>query len=113
MLTTPTSSEQRIRAIDKRSSGFLYCVSVVGTTGVRNNFDDSVLENLDRTYSIVEKNKMQIGFGISSAEDVKRFSPYCDGVIVGSAVVKSLSNSSKNYSETIDLVKKFKSACRN
>jgi len=113
LLTTPTSSEQRIKEIDKRSSGFLYCVSVVGTTGIRNNFDNSVLENLDRTYNLVKNNKMQIGFGISSIEDVKRFSPFCDGVIVGSAVVKSLINSSANYSETLPLIKELKIACRN
>ena len=62
---------------------------------------------------LLKNNKMQIGFGISSAEEVKRFSPFCDGVIVGSAVVKSLSDSSNNFSETIDLVKKLKSACMN
>ncbi len=112
MLTTPTSSEKRIKEIDKRSSGFLYCVSVVGTTGVRNEFDDYVLENLERTYKLAENNKMQIGFGISFSEDVKRFVPYCDGVIVGSAVIKSLANVSNNYSETIGLIKKLKAACK-
>ena len=108
MLTTPTSSEERIKMIDKKSSGFLYCVSVVGTTGVRQKFDSYVLDNLERTYKIAT-NKMQIGFGISSAEDVKRFAPFCDGVIVGSAVVKSLEN--ENYEKTIELVKELKEAC--
>jgi len=112
MLTTPTSSEERIKMIDKKSSGFLYCVSVVGTTGVRQKFDSYVLDNLERTYKIVT-NKMQIGFGISSAEDVKRFSSFCDGVIVGSAVVKSLRNNSTNYSGAIELVRELKEACNN
>jgi tryptophan synthase alpha chain len=111
LLTTPTSSQERINEIDKRSSGFLYCVSVVGTTGVRNKFDTYVFENLRRTYSSVTNNKMQIGFGISNAEDVKQFSPYCDGVIVGSAIIKSLANDTNNYSNTIELVKELKSAC--
>lgn len=110
LLTTPTSSEERIKNIDEKSSGFLYCVSVVGTTGVRNKFDEYVLQNLDRTYKIASKNKMQIGFGISSGEDVKIFSPYCDGVIVGSAVIKSLSNDDENFSKTIELVKELKKA---
>lgn len=110
LLTTPTSSEERIKNIDEKSSGFLYCVSVVGTTGVRNKFDEYVLQNLDRTYKIASKNKMQIGFGISSGEDVKIFSPYCDGVIVGSAIIKSLSNDDENFSKTIELVKELKKA---
>lgn len=111
MLTTPTSSEERIKKIDEKSSGFLYCVSVVGTTGVRNKFDSSVLNNLERTYRLV-KNKMQIGFGISNAEDVIKFSPYCDGVIVGSAVIKSLANKNTDFTNTIKLVKELKAACR-
>ncbi len=111
MLTTPTSTEKRIKKIDKKSSGFLYCVSVAGTTGVRNKFDSYVIQNLERTYKLV-KNKMQIGFGISSPQDVKTFSPYCDGVIVGSAVIKTLTNNKNDFSDTIELVKKLKSACK-
>lgn len=112
LLTTPTSSENRIKEIDKRSAGFVYCVSVVGTTGVRNNFDDYVLENLERTYQTVTVNKMQIGFGISNPENIKQFSDYCDGVIVGSAIIKSLEIDDNNYSKTISLIKELKTACK-
>ncbi|MCW8850403.1 MAG: tryptophan synthase subunit alpha [Melioribacteraceae bacterium] len=112
LLTTPTSSEKRIKEIDYKSSGFLYCVSVVGTTGVRKDFNENVLENLERTYRSITKNKMQIGFGISSAENVKLFSPYCDGVIVGSAIIKSLESDNEKYSNTLELVKKLKLACK-
>lgn len=112
LLTTPTSSIKRIKEIDSKSSGFLYCVSIVGTTGTRNHFDQSVTENLRRTYNSVEKNKMQIGFGISSGENIKQFSPYCDGVIVGSAIIKSFSSDDSNYTKTIQLVKELKSGCK-
>ncbi len=112
LLTTPTSSTRRIKDIDSKSSGFLYCVSVVGTTGARTNFDQYVTENLKRTYNAVEKNKMQIGFGISSGANIKQFSPFCDGIIVGSAVIKSLSNDDLDYSKTIQLVKELKTACK-
>lgn len=112
LLTTPTSSSERISKIDNASSGFVYCVSVVGTTGVQNEFDNYVFENIKRTYELVKKNKMQIGFGISSPENVKQFAPYCDGVIVGSAVIKSLGTDDSNYSKTVELIKKLKSACR-
>jgi len=113
LLTTPTSSEERINEIDKKSTGFVYCVSVVGTTGVRNEYDDYVYKNLNRTYNTVTQNKMQIGFGISSAENIKQFSPYCDGVIVGSAVIKSLANDNEDFSNTLSIVKELKEACRN
>ena len=113
LLTTPTSPSERISEIDNKSSGFVYCVSVVGITGVRNNFQSDVLSNLERTYQLVSKNKMQIGFGISSYENVKRFTPYCDGVIVGSAIVNSLSSENDNYENTLNLVRELKRGCIN
>jgi tryptophan synthase alpha chain len=112
LLTTPTSSTKRIKKIDAKSSGFLYCVSVTGTTGTRKDFDQFVTEILKRTYNAVEKNKMQIGFGISSGENIKQFSPYCDGVIVGSAVIKSLAVDDSSYTNTIKLVRELKTACK-
>ena len=112
ILTTPTSSIKRIKEIDSKSSGFLYCVSVIGTTGSRNKFDQSVLDNLMRTYNNLEKNKMQIGFGISSPDSIKQFFSYCDGVIVGSAIINSLSNDDSDFLNTVQLVKELKSACK-
>lgn len=112
ILTTPTSPEERIIRIDKNSSGFVYCVSVVGTTGVRNKFDESTIDNLKRTYSLITINKMLIGFGISSGKNIESFKPYCDGVIVGSAVLKSLEN--ENYIESAcKLVNELSQACNN
>jgi len=111
LLTTPTSSIDRIKAIDSKSKGFVYCVSVIGTTGMRKQFDQDVLNNLKRTYSNVKKNKMMIGFGISDGRSIKTFSPYCDGLIVGSAVIKKLFNDDSAFSQTIRLVKELSNAC--
>ena len=111
LLTTPTSSEERIKEIDNKSSGFLYCVSVTGTTGVRNSFQEDTIANLKKTYSTVEKNEMLIGFGISKPENIKTFSPFCDGVIIGSAVVKSVMNDNNNFEDTRELVKSLSESC--
>jgi len=111
LLTTPTSSIERIKAIDSKSSGFVYCVSVIGTTGMRKQFGQDVLNNLQRTYSNVEKNKMMIGFGISNRNSIKTFSPYCDGLIVGSAVIKKLFDDDSVFSQTMKLVKELSYAC--
>jgi tryptophan synthase alpha chain len=110
LLTTPTSSKERIKTIDEKSSGFVYCVSIVGTTGVHGKFDDTVIKNLERTYSIVKKNKLQIGFGISNGEDVKRLKDYCDGVIVGSAVIKLL-NDKNGIKLSANLISDLSEAC--
>lgn len=110
LLTTPTSSKERIKAIDEKSSGFVYCVSITGTTGVKENFSDEVINNISGTRLLIKKNKMMIGFGVSKPEDVKIFSPYCDGVIVGSAVIKSLLNN-KNFDATLKLISQLSQAC--
>ncbi|MDA3861330.1 MAG: tryptophan synthase subunit alpha [Melioribacteraceae bacterium] len=109
LLTTPTSSKERIITLDNKSTGFLYCVSVSGTTGVRSGFDDKIIENLKATYQTVNNNKMLIGFGISKPENIKQLSPFADGFIVGSAIIKSLQN--ENIDETIELVKSLSEAC--
>ena len=109
LLTTPTSSDERIKTIDSKSTGFLYSVSVSGTTGVRTGFSDSVIANLKNTYSIIEQNKMLIGFGISKPKDIEQLSPFADGFIVGSAVIESLMNN--NIVDTLQLVRSLKDAC--
>jgi tryptophan synthase alpha chain len=112
LLTTPTSPAERIKKIDRQSEGFVYCVSVTGTTGMQQNFGDDTLDNLHRTYRLIEKNKMLIGFGISTPEDINNFHPYCDGVIVGSAVINHLLQESNNsYTHTIDFIKSLSDAC--
>lgn len=110
LLTTPTSSDERIQAIDAKSEGFVYCVSVVGTTGMKNDFSIGTKDNLQRTYSLLKKNKMLIGFGISKPEDVINFSPFCDGVIVGSRIMKSLLDGDK-LDDTSKIISDLSAAC--
>ncbi len=110
LLTTPQSGEERIKEIDSKSSGFVYCVSVSGTTGVRNSFTDTEIKPLQNTRNLIKKNKMLVGFGISTVANIKQVSPFCDGVIVGSAVIKKLDESGKEG--VFDLVRNLKSGCR-
>ena len=110
-MITPTTNEERVKEIDKRSSGFVYCVSVSGTTGLHNK--NKSLEFIKKNQKLVTKNKMLVGFGISNKEDAKKYSPFCDGVIVGSAVIKSLMNENGNHNQTVKLVRELKNALRN
>lgn len=108
LLITPTTTQERIKTIDKMSNGFVYCVSVSGTTGKSNNKIDGTIKFLNEAYSLVTNNKMLIGFGISSRADIKTYSPYCDGVIVGSAVIKSLKDDSLGFSKTLNFISNLK-----
>lgn len=111
LLTTPTSPDERIKEIDIKSEGFVYCVSVTGTTGARDSFSADTINNIKRTYSIIKKNKMIIGFGISKPEHIKMFAPYCDGVIVASALLKKINESVNDYSLVEKYINSLSEAC--
>lgn len=85
-LVTPTSGE-RIEKLTRNAKGFLYCVSSLGVTGVRSTFNTNFEEFFSRINSASSIPKA-IGFGISTAEHVKQLKGYCDGLIIGSALVK-------------------------
>jgi tryptophan synthase alpha chain len=108
LLISPTTSDERMKLIDNKSEGFIYCVSVSGTTG--NEKAEKDIEFIKRSYSSINKNKMLVGFGISTTDDVKKYSPFCDGIIVGSAVIKRLMNDDKNVKGTLNLIKDLKNA---
>jgi tryptophan synthase alpha chain len=89
-LVAPTS-EKRIEMITKEAEGFLYCVSSLGVTGVRKELHESVypfLESVKKHSNI----PVAVGFGISNADQVTNLLPVCDGVIVGSALLKKLAD---------------------
>ncbi len=86
-MIAPTSSEERSKRICERACGFLYCVSSMGVTGVREGFStdfDKMFDMLNK-YSDIPK---CIGFGISKPEHIRNLKKYCDGLIVGSAIVR-------------------------
>jgi tryptophan synthase alpha chain len=87
-LVAPTS-EARIERIAANAKGFVYCVSSLGVTGVRSSFHegiDSFLNTVRRASSV----PICVGFGIASRDHAERFAGQCDGVIVGSAIVRQI-----------------------
>lgn len=85
-LAAMTSPKDRIIDIANRSEGFLYAVSVMGTTGARNAHSDNVAAYL-RTLKENSSVPVLAGFGVSSIEQARELSVNCDGVIVGSKIV--------------------------
>jgi tryptophan synthase alpha chain len=105
-LVAPTTSTERMRRIDDVSSGFLYCVSVTGVTGMEGNIVSE--EYLQRVRLTARKNPVLVGFGIHSAADVKRYARLADGVIVGSALLQRLTVEPQE--ETAEWVRGLKNA---
>ena len=85
----PTTTDERMCLITKKSQGFLYYISVVGITGVRDNLPDDIIKNITKLKSITET-PVAVGFGVSTPEQAKLVGGIADGVIVGSAIMKEI-----------------------
>ena len=98
-LVTPTTPPERAEAIARKSTGFLYCVSVAGVTGARTELPAGLIERVKwlRTKTDVP---ILVGFGISSPEQARAVAEVADGVIVGSAVVRHLAEAANQPRES-------------
>ncbi len=97
-LVAPNSTDERMKLVDERSGGFVYCVSVTGVTGARkgDEVDQSVKRFIERVNRKITKNPVLIGFGISSHEDAVRISEKADGFVVGSALINNIRENSEH-----------------
>lgn len=86
-LAAPTSTEERIKTIIASSSGFIYYVSVTGTTGARPSLPSDVLSSLKHIKQKTKK-PVAVGFGISTQQQARELSQWADGIIIGSALVR-------------------------
>jgi tryptophan synthase alpha chain len=88
-MVTPVTEPERLRQLCEGSQGFVYAVTMTGTTGKNVAVPEEVLRYLDRvrTLSAVP---VCAGFGIRSREQVARLRGHVDGVVVGSALVEQL-----------------------
>lgn len=88
-LAAMTSTPERLEKIAASSEGFLYAVSVTGTTGARAAHQESVYAYLA---DLKQHSQVPVlaGFGVSNPEQAHQLSEHCDGVIVGSKIVDLL-----------------------
>lgn len=111
-LIAPTS-EDRISSIAKDAKGFIYLVSSLGVTGMRNTITTDI-------GAIVEKIRedtntpVAVGFGISTPEQAANISKKCDGIIIGSAIVKIIAEHGEASADYVyEFVKSVKEAMEN
>jgi tryptophan synthase alpha chain len=88
-LASPTDSRERLQEIARLTEGFLYLVSSLGVTGEREFIQKDIGEKVNCIRSIRDI-PIYLGFGISKPEHVRELSPFVDGFIVGSAVVRRI-----------------------
>lgn len=92
-LVAPTSKE-RISKITNNAKGFIYCVSLLGVTGVRDEIKTDIKEYMESVSSYSPLPRI-LGFGISSPTMAKNLCKYGDGVIVGSKIIDIISKYKK------------------
>lgn len=85
----PTTSPSRARFIAHRAKGFIYYVCLTGVTGARKVLPKDLTAQLKSLKRLTPK-PICAGFGISNPRQVKELYKVCDGVIVGSAIVKAI-----------------------
>lgn len=98
---SPTSKIKRIKLAAAASSGFIYYVSLTGTTGARSRLPLDFKKKISLISKYTRK-PVCVGFGLSKPEHIKEISRFCQGVIVGSAIVRQIARNLNNK----NLVKK-------
>jgi tryptophan synthase alpha chain len=88
-MAAPTSTPERIRAVAAASTGFIYCVSRTGVTGVRDALPEGLPELVHRIRAETAT-PVCVGFGISRPAQAREVARVADGVIVGSALVQMI-----------------------
>jgi tryptophan synthase alpha chain len=87
-LVAPTTTETLLREIGADAKGFVYAVSLVGTTGERGELPPGLPELIERIRGATDV-PVAVGFGISTGEQARSVGEIADGVIVGSRVVRA------------------------
>jgi tryptophan synthase alpha chain len=87
-LVAPTTTPERIAAIGAGARGFVYTVSLTGTTGERDELPEGLADTVERVRASTEV-PVAVGFGISTPEQARSVAEIADGVIVGSRVVRA------------------------
>ncbi len=110
-LIAPTS-EDRIGRIARDASGFVYCVSSLGVTGVRSEITTDI-GAMVRLVKQAKEIPCAVGFGISTPDQARQMAQHADGVIVGSAIMKLIAKHGRDSEPYVaEYVKQMKDAVR-
>ena len=88
-LVAPSSTDQRLATVTRQCRGFVYAASHMGVTGARASLGDAAAVIVNRTKAVTDK-PVCVGLGVSTREQAAEVAAFADGVIVGSALVRCL-----------------------
>ena len=110
LLASPTTVPERLAMLARETRGFLYYVSLTGVTGAREGLADDIEEQVAR---IRETSNVPVcvGFGVSTPEHSAQLGRFADGVVVGSALVNVIAETS-TIDEAVDAASRFVTALK-
>ena len=88
-LVAPTSTDERLRLAAERTDGWLYLVTVTGTTGARAGLSNALAGLAGRARAAAGEIPLYAGFGISTPDDARAAAELTDGVVVGSRALEA------------------------
>jgi len=86
-LVAPTSTDERVRLAAEHTDGWLYLVTVTGTTGTRTDLSPALAGLVDRVRAVTDA-PLYAGFGISTPEHARAAAELADGIVVGSRAIE-------------------------
>ncbi len=107
-LVAPTTTDQRLRMIAERASGFIYAVSRTGVTGERSEVSAEAAKLVARLRAFTDL-PVAVGFGISTRDQVSEVWRYADAAVVGSAIVAEIERLA-GTANLVELIGKFTKA---
>ena len=112
-LVSPTTSKDRVKEIVKKSTGFIYYVTLRGVTG-SSNLDGNEIEQNIKYIKSISSIPVMAGFGIKNSDDAKLLSSFSDGIVIGSSIVELIYKNSENkdFHEVSDYISNMKDAIR-
>jgi len=108
-LASPTTSSQRLSLINECSSAFVYYVSRAGVTGEQKNLSPSLAGEIATLRKSVSR-PVAVGFGISDSIQAEQVSRFADGVVIGSALTRLITDSSSKV-QGEERVREFMRSC--
>ncbi len=105
MLAAPTSSDERLKKICEKASGFVYAISRSGVTGAKTDLSTEAKNLVGRIKKFTDL-PVAVGFGITNYEQITEVCRYADAAVVGSAIVAEIERSLES-DKTVENVRNF------
>jgi len=104
-VVAPSTSEDRLRRVTEATSGFVYAASLMGVTGTRTSVSSSAQSLVEKLRAVTDL-PIAVGLGVSTPDQAREVAQYADGVIVGSAFIRLLQESS-SLAEGVEKVREL------